>query len=232
MKQLAPHTAQVIIAGRNQQIIGINAEAKTEIQELFMADQQAPLPQMSIQAVDFAGFCQLAREHLLKASVINLHKTTHNGLTLYSKAIQTALMLLVILAMTLTIWQGFTGYSNHSAAEMLEAKNAALLQQSFPQARSAPHALSIASASGQQDDPFVILSSAVFSAIEEQPGITLDSIRYTQQSSSITLSVQTNSYNDLSALKAAIEANGLVYSEGSSQQDAGRITASIVVNLP
>lgn len=75
------------------------------------------------------------------------------------------------------------------------------------------------------------LSNLVFSALEGEETMVLDSLRFNADEGVLRLTLFYGAYADMERMKTALAARGAVWEEGASRQSEGRIQSDVVVRL-
>lgn len=88
------------------------------------------------------------------------------------------------------------------------------------------------SANGEGGQPtFLILSAVLASAMENHPELEIDFVRFNAETGEMTSSVFFTDYDDFSGFRARVEAAGVAFEEGGSQQAGRRRAGNFIVRL-
>ena len=88
-----------------------------------------------------------------------------------------------------------------------------------------------AGADGGGQPAFLVLSSALAAAMEDHPELEIDFVRYNADSGEMTSSVFFSDYDDFAGFRERVEALGVVFEEGGSQQAGRRRAGNFTVRL-
>ncbi|MCI4644847.1 MAG: type II secretion system protein GspL, partial [Hyphomonadaceae bacterium] len=128
----------------------------------------------------------------------------------------------VMLAIGVNVYEGM---SFRAAAADMRADTTAMFRTAFPDVERIvnPRAQLRARLSTRagSDPEFLIVSAWLALARDAAPGVTIESLRYDNQTGEFVLSVRYGDYTDLGALRSHIEAAGGRVEEGGSRQAVG-----------
>jgi general secretion pathway protein L len=88
-----------------------------------------------------------------------------------------------------------------------------------------------AGADGGGQPAFLVLSSALAAAMEDHPELEIDFVRYNADSGEMTSSVFFSDYDDFAGFRERVEALGVVFEEGGSQQAGRRRAGNFTMRL-
>lgn len=145
--------------------------------------------------------------------------------------------LAIFTAVASLVWLGASVYdavSHQQQARELEEEAVELFRQAFPdvkrvvnmeaQARSGLRELE-----GQGGSLFLQQSSALFSVIEKQSGVYVETIRFDSNRQEFSATISFGSYRESEQFRREMQAADLTFTEGSSRQDQARILTDIVL---
>ncbi len=88
------------------------------------------------------------------------------------------------------------------------------------------------SVGGEGGQPtFLVLSAALASAMENHPELEIDFVRFNAETGEMTSSVFFTDYDDFAGFRSRVEASGIVFEEGGSQQAGRRRAGNFTVRL-
>ncbi len=119
----------------------------------------------------------------------------------------------------------------HAAAAEADADR--IVAQAFPDAASAAGArAALRSGSGAGGAGFLTLSGLLADSVAEVPAMEIEALRFDETGEGLAVSVAFSAYEDVQALRAAVEARGGRLIEGASRMQNGRLLGDVTVERP
>jgi type II secretion system protein L len=122
-------------------------------------------------------------------------------------------------------------FSFRAHAAAAEADAARIVARAFPDAADAAEARA-ALRGGGAGAGFLTLSGLLAESVAEVPSMEIESLRFDETGDGLAVSVVFAAYEDVQALRAAIEARGGRLTEGASRMQNGRLMGELTVEQP